>query len=72
MKAKWPEGAHGYHIDRDIILINRKKVIYIPAKLHRSIGHSVTENRNTDMINKEAFKLLVTQLQGKFFYDSEK
>ena len=44
-------GAHGHHVDTE-------RVIYMPAKLHGSIKHSVLANRNMDKINEIAFKFL--------------
>lgn len=45
------EGAEGHHI-------NRERVIYIPKKLHQSINHSITANRNMEKINTLAYQFL--------------
>ncbi len=42
----------GHHIDKDY-------VIYIHKELHKSIYHSVIENRNMDLINDEVYKWFV-------------
>lgn len=42
------EGAHSHHIDRDF-------VIYIPAKLHRSIYHRLSTGKNMKEMNEAAF-----------------
>lgn len=45
------KSSHGHHIDKE-------RVIYIPEKLHNSIGHSVLQNRNMAIINAVAYKYL--------------
>lgn len=44
----WFAGSEGHHIDKE-------RVIYIPKELHQGIGHSVSQNRNMEEINKIAF-----------------
>ena len=48
---KYFDGATPHHIDRE-------RIIHIPIELHKSIGHSVTQNRNMDKINREAYRFL--------------
>ena len=45
------ENSHAHHIDKNY-------VIYIPAKLHRSVYHSLINNINMDKMNALAFKYL--------------
>lgn len=51
------KGAEGHHIDRE-------RVIYIPQKLHESIGHSILKNRNMNAINAKAFEFLESRCLG--------
>jgi hypothetical protein len=48
---KYFEGSRSHHVDRE-------RVIYIPTKLHESIRHSVTQNRNMYKMNEAAFNFL--------------
>ena len=43
------KGSDGHHL-------NYEDVIYIPKELHRSVSHSVTQNRNMDKINDLAIE----------------
>lgn len=42
------EGAHGHHIDKE-------HIVYIPAKLHRSVSHNVFTGEGMDEINDKVF-----------------
>lgn len=57
---QWFNGSHGHHIDRG-------RVIYIPKELHRSIWHSVLQNRGMNKINLAAVRFLKTN-ELKLFY----
>ena len=45
------KGAEGHHI-------NKNDIIYIPKELHKSILHSVTQDKNMEEINKLAIEYL--------------
>ena len=45
------EGSEGHHLNHDF-------VVYIPKKIHQSISHSATQNRNMDEINVLALDFL--------------
>jgi len=47
----WFEGSAGHHIDRE-------RVIYIPARLHNSIRHSLITNYNMGIINNLAMEFI--------------
>ncbi len=51
---KFFDGCDGHHIDK-------KRIVYIPRELHRSIWHSILSNINMNKINKLAFKYLETE-----------
>ncbi len=48
---KYFEGSVGHHI-------NTEQIIYMPEELHKSIKHSVLQNKSMDKINKIAFDYL--------------
>ena len=57
---QWFKGSHAHHIDRE-------RVIYIPKELHRSIWHSIPQNRGMNKINLAAVRFLKTN-ELKLFY----
>ena len=48
MNEQFP-GSNGHHVSRET-------VIFIPAKLHRSVSHNIFEGTNMDKINELAFE----------------
>lgn len=48
MNEQFP-GSNGHHVSMET-------VIYIPAKLHRSVSHNIFEGTNMDKINELAFE----------------
>ena len=48
---EWQKGYVAHHLDRNY-------VIYMPEELHRSIPHSILQNKNMDRINALAFNYL--------------
>ena len=51
-------GAEGHHI-------NYNYIVYIPAKMHHSVWHSLTSGKGMGKINKKAFKFLKDYKKGK-------
>lgn len=49
------DGWVGHHIDYDY-------VIFVPEELHKSISHSVTNNKNMDLINNKVYEWYVNNL----------
>ena len=54
------KGSEGHHIDRE-------RVIYIPKELHKSISHSLWQNRNMEAINARALEFLKTNALQLFY-----
>jgi len=48
----------GHHLDLNY-------VVFIPEKLHKSIYHSVTKNRNMDLINDKVYEWFMGYYLGK-------
>lgn len=48
------DGWEGHHIDKD-------HVLFIPAKLHKSIYHSIVKNINMDIINDKVYEWFINE-----------